>query len=92
MTGSVGRVTDLQFTHQEDFAEHYARTLCCWREKFCANIDSIRMLGMTEPFLRLWEYYLCYCEGAFREKQIGVSQFLLQKPGNRLRPQFPSLG
>ncbi len=92
MTGSVGRVTDLQFAHLEDFAEHYARTLQCWRERFHANIDSIRELGMTEQFLRLWDYYLCYCEGAFREKQIGVSQLLLQKPGNRLSPQFPSLG
>jgi len=47
---------------------------------------------MTEPFLRLWDYYLCYCEGAFREKQIGVSQLLLQKPQNRRSPLIPALG
>ena len=92
MSGAVGRVTDLQFVHVEDFAEHYARTLESWRERFHANIDSIRELGMTDPFLRLWDYYFCYCEGAFREKQIGVAQLLLQKPGNRHSPQFPSLG
>ena len=92
MIGSVGRVTDLQFAHLEDFAEHYARTLACWRETLHENVDSIRDLGMTEAFLRLWTYYLSYCEGAFREKQIGVSQLLLQKPGNRLSPKFPSLG
>ena len=92
ITRSVGRVTDMQFAHVEDFAEHYAQTLNCWRERFHANLDSIRELGMTEDFLRLWEYYLCYCEGAFREKQIGVSQLLLQNRGNRLRPRFPSLG
>ncbi len=92
MTRSVGRVTDLQFAHVEDFAEHYARTVECWRERFHENLASIRELGMTEAFLRLWDYYLCYCEGAFREKQIGVSQLLLQKPGNRLSPSFPSLG
>ena len=92
MTTSVGRVTDLQFAHLEDFAEHYARTLRCWRESFHANSDAIRTLGMTERFQRLWDYYFCYCEGAFREKQIGVCQMLLQKPGNRLNAQFPSLG
>jgi cyclopropane-fatty-acyl-phospholipid synthase len=92
MSAAVARVTDLQFAHMEDFAEHYARTLCCWRQRFHANLNSIRQMGMSDPFLRMWEYYFCYCEGAFREKQIGVSQLLLQKPGNRLSPQFPSLG
>ncbi len=92
MTTSVGRVTDMQFAHVEDFAEHYARTLQVWRERFHANSDPIRELGMSDSFLRLWDYYLCYCEGAFREKQIGVAQILLQKPGNRLNPRFPSLG
>jgi cyclopropane-fatty-acyl-phospholipid synthase len=92
MTSAVGRVTDMQIAHLEDFAEHYARTLHCWRERFHDNSNPIRELGMTEPFLRLWNYYLCYCEGAFREKQIGVAQLLLQKPGNRLCPRFPSLG
>ena len=92
MNRSVGRVTDLQFVHLEDFAEHYARTLQCWRERFHANLESIRSMGMTEPFLRTWEYYLCYCEGAFREKQIGVCQLLLQKPDNRRGPLLQPLG
>ena len=92
MTSAVGKVTDLQFVHVEDFAEHYARTLESWRESFHGNLDAIRELGMTERFLRMWDYYLCYCEGAFREKQIGVAQLLLQKPGNRRSPKFPSLG
>jgi cyclopropane-fatty-acyl-phospholipid synthase len=92
MTKSVGRVTDLQFAHFEDFAEHYARTLRVWRERFHANLAPIRELGMKEPFLRLWDFYFCYCEGAFREKQIGVAQLLLQKPGNRRNPQIPALG
>jgi cyclopropane-fatty-acyl-phospholipid synthase len=92
MTAAVGRATDLQMIHLEDFASHYARTLECWRERFHENMDSIRALGMTDSFLRMWEYYFCYCEGAFREKTIGVSQLLLQKPGNRQAPRFPSLG
>ena len=92
MTRSAGRVTNFQFIHVEDFAEHYARTLKHWRTRFHANRDAIGNLGMTETFLRLWDYYLCYCEGAFREKQIGVCQVLLQKPGNRQSPLYPSLG
>jgi cyclopropane-fatty-acyl-phospholipid synthase len=92
MTKSVGNATDLQFMHVEDFAEHYGRTLNCWRERFLENLDHIRELGMSDRFLRMWEYYLCYCEGAFREKQIGVAQVLLQKPGNRLPPRYPALG
>ena len=89
---SVGRSSDMQFVHLEDFAEHYARTLAFWRERFFENLDCIRGLGMSDRFLRLWDYYLCYCEGAFREKQIGVAQILLQKPENRLAPRFPALG
>jgi cyclopropane-fatty-acyl-phospholipid synthase len=92
MVGAVGRVTDLRLTHTEDFAEHYARTLQAWRLRCLANKEAISELGMTEQFQRLWEYYLCYCEGAFREQKIGVAQFLFQKPGNRLAPHFPSLG
>lgn len=104
MAGAVGRVTDLQVVHLEDFAQHYAKSLQCWRERFHQNLDPIReffsasgsaehgVRGKTEHFLRMWEYYLCYCEGAFREKQIGVAQLLLQKPCNRLGPRFPSLG
>lgn len=92
ITKSVGRVTDLQLAHLEDFAEHYARTLSAWRVRFHANLDPIRNLGMAESFLRLWDYYFCYCEGAFRERQIGVSQLLLQKPGNRRTPLIPALG
>ena len=92
MTKSVGNKTDLQFVHIEDFAEHYGRTLNCWRERFNGNLNRIRELGMSDRFLRMWEYYLCYCEGAFREKQIGVVQVLMQKPDNRLPPRYPALG
>ncbi len=90
MTGSLARVTDLRLAHFEDFAEHYARTLRCWRERFFDNLDEIRELGMTESFLRLWEYYFCYCEGAFAENQIGVSQLVLQKPQAKHGVPFPT--
>ncbi len=88
---SVGKATDLQMIHSVDFAEHYATTLMKWRERFTENQADIRKLGLTDSFLRMWEYYLCYCEGAFREKQIGVSHLLFQKPGNRRPAQIPPL-
>lgn len=89
---TVGRHTDMQWIHFEDFAEHYARTLECWRNSLFEKVSEVRELGMSDSFLRLWEFYLCYCEGGFREKQIGVAQILLQKPSNRRPAKFPGLG
>ncbi len=72
---------DLALVHQEDFGLSYARTLHAWRERFMASKAAARGLGYDERFLRLWEFYLAYCEGGFLERSIGVSQLLLAKPG-----------
>ena len=48
-----------------------------------ARLDQVRAQGFGEPFMRLWEFYLAYCEGGFRERSIGVAQLLLAKPGYR---------
>ncbi|MEZ6152737.1 MAG: cyclopropane-fatty-acyl-phospholipid synthase family protein [Pirellulaceae bacterium] len=76
----VGRRTDLRFVHREDFGAHYATTLSMWRQRFWENIDKVKALGFDERFVRMWHYYLCYCEAGFHERQIGVSQVLLAKP------------
>ena len=81
---SVGRATDMRPVYLEDLADHYARTLEHWRRRFLANIDKIRALGFSEEFLRLWEYYFCYCEAGFRERVIGDVHLLLSKPKCRL--------
>jgi cyclopropane-fatty-acyl-phospholipid synthase len=81
---SIARATDLRITHQENLGAHYVLTLRAWRENFARNIDRVRALGYSERFLRMWEYYLCYCEGAFAERHIGVSQFVFTKPLSRL--------
>jgi len=80
---SLTRVTDLRLYHIEDITPHYATTLRAWRERFFANIEAVRKLGYPETFLRMWEYYLCYCEGAFRERYIGDAQMIFIKPGAR---------
>lgn len=80
---SLRRSSDFRWIHAEDFAAHYARTLACWRENFWQHAPRIRQLGFDERFMRLWHYYLCYCEAGFTERQIGVSQILFARPAWR---------
>jgi cyclopropane-fatty-acyl-phospholipid synthase len=82
----VTRATDLRLIHMEDITPHYARTLRCWRERFLNRIDQVRKMGFPESFIRMWEFYLCYCEGAFRERYIGDVQMVLSKPLYRSLP------
>jgi len=79
--GSLARCTSLQLHHLEDIGLHYARTLNAWRRNFHERLDDVRGLGFDETFLRMWDYYLAYCEGAFQERYIGDAQLLLVKPG-----------
>jgi cyclopropane-fatty-acyl-phospholipid synthase len=83
MSASLARVTDFRIIHLEDITPHYAMTLRLWRERFFANLNQVRSLGYPESFIRLWEFYLCYCEGGFAEEYIGDVQLLLAKPRYR---------
>lgn len=83
---SVGRTTDLRLVHVEDFAPHYAETLRRWRDAFQARLEEVRALGYDERFIRLWNYYLCYCEAAFEERAVGVVQLQFDKPECRRDP------
>ncbi len=80
---SVARVTDFQLLHLEDITAHYATTLERWRERFLAAGERVSELGYDERFRRLWELYLSYCEGGFRERRIQDVQLLLAKPDFR---------
>jgi cyclopropane-fatty-acyl-phospholipid synthase len=71
----------LQVEHCEMFGLDYARTLSEWRRNFHAAWPRIRQLGFDEPFRRLWDYYLCYCETGFRSGSIDVGIFRFRKPG-----------
>jgi cyclopropane-fatty-acyl-phospholipid synthase len=81
---SVRRATDMKVFHLEDIGPHYATTLRRWRERFFERIDDVRRLGYSEQFVRMWDFYLCYCEGGFLERQLGDVQMLLTKPRCRL--------
>jgi cyclopropane-fatty-acyl-phospholipid synthase len=84
ITDSVRRATDMKVFHLEDIGPHYATTLRRWRENFFARLPEVQRLGYPDAFVRLWEYYLCYCEGGFLERQLGDVQMLLTKPRCRL--------
>jgi cyclopropane-fatty-acyl-phospholipid synthase len=86
---SLKKHTDLRLVNFEDITGHYVRTLKLWHEKFCSNRAKIRRLGFSESFIRMWEFYLSYCEGGFRERYIGDVQFLLAKPLFLEEPYLP---
>jgi len=83
MLNSITRVSDMRLYDLEDIGPHYATTLRMWRENFFTNIDNVRKLGYSEEFIKMWEFYLCYCEGGFVERALGDVHLLLAKPGNR---------
>jgi hypothetical protein len=76
---SLARVTALSLYHAEDIGTHYARTLAAWRQRFQDRLGEVRTLGFDERFVRMWDYYLSYCEGAFLERHIGDFQLLLTR-------------
>lgn len=83
---------ELKLTSLEDIGPSYATTLKTWRERFMAQLDQVRRLGYDERFIRMWQFYLCYCEGGFIERSISDVHLLFSKPANR-RPQWvPSDG
>ena len=91
MMAAKTRASDLQLIQLEDFGLGYARTLQAWRERFMAALPQVRAQGYDERFIGLWEFYLAYCEGGFRERSIGVAQLLMAKPGHRTPAPMPDL-
>jgi len=91
---SLGRRTELALANVENLGGHYARTLALWRERFFRHLADARSLGFDERFQRMWDFYLGWCEGAFRERYINVAQLLLAKNGTPRRllgdPAFSS--
>ena len=81
--GSLARCSDLRLINLEDQGDSYALTMKKWRESFMNRLEEVRKLGYNEEFIRMWEFYLAYCEGGFKEKSVSSVQLLLAKPGNR---------
>jgi cyclopropane-fatty-acyl-phospholipid synthase len=91
IVGALSRTGDLRLVNLEDIGTSYALTLKAWRERFMSRLADVRAQGFDERFIRLWEYYLAYCEGGFRERSIGTAQMLLARPGNRREAFVPGL-
>jgi cyclopropane-fatty-acyl-phospholipid synthase len=83
ITGHLARDTDMQLVHLRDITRDYALTLAHWRERFLAALPAVRQQGFDQAFIRMWEFYLAYCEGGFRERIIGTVQLAFAKPGYR---------
>jgi len=81
---SVSGHTDMQISGLQDIGQHYARTLRDWRSGFFDNIEDIRKLGYPNEFIRMWDYYLSYCESGFMERSISTMQLVFDKPECRL--------
>ena len=80
----IAKDTDLQIVHLRDITRDYAQTLAHWRARFLARLDEVKAMGFDDNFIRMWDYYLCYCEGGFKERVIGTVQMAFAKPGYRV--------
>lgn len=78
------RGTDLRLWGMTDIGPDYATTLNLWRESFLSRLSDVRAQGFDERFIRMWDFYFAYCEGAFRARHVGDVQVLLTKPLCRL--------
>ncbi|MGO8871877.1 MAG: class I SAM-dependent methyltransferase [Acidimicrobiales bacterium] len=80
ITRSVRRSTPMVVFDLEDIGHHYVETLHRWYENVESHRDEITALGLDVRFQRLWDLYLCYCEGAFAERHISDVQMVLAMP------------
>lgn len=83
MLEQLGEQTRLTPAGLDDIGEDYARTLADWRQRFVASRRQVVDQGFDQRFLRMWEYYLCYCEGAFLERAISTVHLLASGPRYR---------
>ena len=82
---SLERVTDFSFDEDFGFGTDYAETLRRWRVNLHADEAALASIGLDQQFIRLWDFYLCYCEAGFDEKMIDVVQMRFTRPVNSSR-------
>jgi cyclopropane-fatty-acyl-phospholipid synthase len=76
---SLLRSGQLRVKNAESIGQHYAKTLSLWRERFFRRLAEVRELGFDERFTRMWDFYLGWCEGAFRERYVDAAQIVMTK-------------
>lgn len=92
LSQSMASTSRMRMVQMEDFASHYAETLRRWRAAFLGQLDEVRKLGFDERFIRIWEYYLCYCEAAFMERHVNVTQLWFANHASKVSPIDRSIG
>ena len=91
LLNSTTEASDLRLFHMEDIGPHYATTLRMWKEKLFQNRDKIRQQCYPDSLIRMWDFYLCYCEGGFFERAISDVHYIFTKPLNRHEPILPDI-
>ena len=79
LVSAAARRSGLKLIAADDLTADYAETLRRWRASFSGHIEQVRALGYPDRFCRMWEFYLCYCEGGFAERFLGDVQLLWEK-------------
>jgi cyclopropane-fatty-acyl-phospholipid synthase len=74
------RASSLRPAGLDEIGPHYAPTLQAWRTRFLSRLDAVRRLGYDERFVRMWDFYLAYCEAAFRTRSLRDVQLVLERP------------
>ena len=72
---NIIKKNDLKLEKINTYSDDYARTLATWRKNFLGAWEKISPLGFDEYFKRMWEFYLSYCEGGFKSRNINLIQF-----------------
>ena len=72
--------SSLRVTHHGEIGHHYATTLRMWRQRFLAQRERVHALGFDHTFVRMWEFYLAYCEAGFATGALGNAQLRLARP------------
>ena len=67
----------LTLEKQLDFGHDYARTLAIWQQSFLSKVDEIQNMGFDDKFIKMWLFYLSYCEAGFRQENIDVRQYVM---------------
>ena len=91
LSGAIARAGDLRLVNLEDIGPSYALTLQTWRKRFLQRLPEVRALGYDERFVRMWEFYLAYCEAGFREQALGDVQLLLHRTRTSAAPWLPQV-
>jgi cyclopropane-fatty-acyl-phospholipid synthase len=81
----INTTSDMTMVDLKDLGLHYARTLSLWHQQFNERLAEVKTMGFDERFIRKWNYYLNYCEAAFKTRNINVMQMVYARPNNTNR-------